>query len=285
MTVPPTSAPGRWLEADATTIDPDLVARFADAVGETDPAMLAGRRCPPTLAVMPPWSVQNEVIDEALPPAASNAGLHGEQHFHFLRPLSPGSTVRARTRLESVAPRRSGSTVTLRSEVYDDAGLLVESLFCLFVVGYELTAAGPRAPRLAGRPDVPAEPAGDVVVEQRVALDQARRYAAASGDGFEIHLDDEYARAAGLPGVILHGMCTLAFAARAVVRAACAGDPSRLSYLGARFTAPVPLGTTLRTHVRGTGPAAAGGAGSFDTELPDGTPVLGGTAFACRPGG
>ena len=51
------------------------------------------------------------------------------------------------------------------------------------------------------------------------------RYAAASGDDFAIHLDDEFARKVGLPGRIVHGLCTMAFAGRAVLEAAGVDDP------------------------------------------------------------
>jgi Acyl dehydratase len=39
---------------------------------------------------------------------------------------------------------------------------------------------------------------------------QVRQYAEASGDFNPIHLDDDYARQAGLEGVIVHGMLTMA---------------------------------------------------------------------------
>ena len=42
------------------------------------------------------------------------------------------------------------------------------------------------------------------------------RYAQASGDDNPIHQDEEVARSVGLPGVIAHGMYTMALAARAV---------------------------------------------------------------------
>ena len=42
------------------------------------------------------------------------------------------------------------------------------------------------------------------------------RYAAASGDQNPIHQDEDVARSVGLPGVIAHGMYTMALAARAV---------------------------------------------------------------------
>ena len=62
-------------------------------------------------------------------------------------------------------------------------------------------------------------------------------YAAASGDHNPIHQDEEVARAVGLPGVIAHGMYTLALAARAADT--WAGAPGRVVELGAKFTKPV----------------------------------------------
>ena len=63
------------------------------------------------------------------------------------------------------------------------------------------------------------------------------RYAGASGDFNPIHWNDRTARAVGLPGVIAHGMLTMALAGRAV--SAWAGDPGRVQEYGVRFTKPV----------------------------------------------
>jgi acyl dehydratase len=62
-------------------------------------------------------------------------------------------------------------------------------------------------------------------------------YAAASGDANPIHSDESAALAVGLPGVIAHGMYTLALAARAAD--VWAGGPGRVRSLGAKFTRPV----------------------------------------------
>lgn len=62
------------------------------------------------------------------------------------------------------------------------------------------------------------------------------RYAAASGDHNPIHQDEEVARSVGLPGVIAHGMYTMALAARAV------GEwfpGAEVVSLGCKFTNPV----------------------------------------------
>lgn len=63
------------------------------------------------------------------------------------------------------------------------------------------------------------------------------RYAAASGDANPIHLDDDAARAAGLPGVVAHGMLTLALAGRLLT--AWAGASHDVTTLRTRFPRPV----------------------------------------------
>jgi acyl dehydratase len=86
----------------------------------------------------------------------------------------------------------------------------------------------------------------------QVTRDQIRAYADASGDHNPIHLDDEAARAAGLPGVIAHGMLAMAQLANFVV--AYAGDHRRLRRLRCRFSGMVLPGDTITFtgHVAGT---------------------------------
>jgi len=62
------------------------------------------------------------------------------------------------------------------------------------------------------------------------------RYAGASGDFNPIHWSDRVATSVGLPGVIAHGMFTLALAARAVAEWT---DGAEVVELGAKFTNPV----------------------------------------------
>ena len=73
--------------------------------------------------------------------------------------------------------------------------------------------------------------------EFRVTRADLVAYAQASGDHNPIHQDESVALAVGLPGVIAHGMFTLALAARAVD--AWVGRPGTIREIGAKFTAPV----------------------------------------------
>jgi acyl dehydratase len=76
---------------------------------------------------------------------------------------------------------------------------------------------------------------GSGIPELKVTPDKylTARYAGASGDFNPIHIDEEFARAVGLPGRILHGLWTMAQVARA--NADAAGGPEHLKRLSVQF--------------------------------------------------
>jgi acyl dehydratase len=80
---------------------------------------------------------------------------------------------------------------------------------------------------------------GDAFETQTFVVTRADlvRYAGASGDFNPIHWSDRVATSVGLPGVIAHGMYTMALAARALD--SWAGKPGRVRELGCKFTKPV----------------------------------------------
>jgi len=76
---------------------------------------------------------------------------------------------------------------------------------------------------------------GQQIPELRITPDKylTIRYAGASGDFNPIHIDEEFAKAVGLPGRILHGLWTMAQVARAQTEAA--GGAQRLRQLSVQF--------------------------------------------------
>ena len=100
-------------------------------------------------------------------------------------------------------------------------------------------------------------------------------YAEASGDHNPIHQDEEVARSVGLPGVIAHGMYTMALAARAV---ADWYPGAELVSLGCKFTAPVvvPAEGVVEVQVDGVAKQAEDGLTTVAlTVTSDGQKVLG----------
>jgi acyl dehydratase len=100
------------------------------------------------------------------------------------------------------------------------------------------------------------------------------RYAEASGDHNPIHQDEAVARSVGLPGVIAHGMYTLALAARAVA----SWTDGEVVELGCKFTNPVvvPAEGGVEVVVAGTVKGVADGLRTIALEVTcEGQKVLG----------
>lgn len=108
-------------------------------------------------------------------------------------------------------------------------------------------------------------------------------YAAASGDHNPIHQDEAVATAVGLPGVIAHGMYTMALAARAV---ADWFPGHEVVSLGCKFTAPVvvPAEGGVEVVVAGEEKSAEDGATTVAlTVTCGGAKVLGMPKAVVRP--
>jgi acyl dehydratase len=95
------------------------------------------------------------------------------------------------------------------------------------VIRFEDVAVGDELPRL----------------EKVVTREDVRAYADASTDHNPLHQDDEFARSVGFPGIIAHGMFTMAHLSSCVV--AWLGDPSGLERIRVQFRAPVFIGETI----------------------------------------
>ncbi len=108
----------------------------------------------------------------------------------------------------------------------------------------------------------------EVVAAQSFTVTRADlvRYAGASGDFNPIHYSDRIATSVGLPGVIAHGMFTMALGARVLTD--WLGDPARLLNYSVRFTKPVVVpdddaGATVDFEVS-MSPADADGTAKVD---------------------
>ena len=95
----------------------------------------------------------------------------------------------------------------------------------------------------------------DPIVSRRAVTftsEQIAAYAEASGDRNPIHLDDDFARTVGLPGVIAHGMLQMGL--MATVAAEAAGGPDRLRHMYCRFAGMVVPGDTVTFSAAPAGP-------------------------------
>jgi len=221
----------------------------------------------PVFAIVPVWNAIAPASEAIASGAVRRFVVHYEHDILLHRPLEPGMRVVSRATPVAVLRRPNGTSVVIKTETRDEDGEFVNEQYVTeYFRGVEADeGVGGRAPD--HRLEADGDPAAEVTY--LVAEDQTARYAAASGDEFAIHLDDEFARAVGLQGRIVHGLCTMAFAGRAVLEAAGIGDPRAVERIAVRFSAPLFPGESMTTRVW-----KLDGAFGFESVNPQGTPVL-----------
>jgi acyl dehydratase len=245
-----TESIGKWSDPVEFAVTRERIQQYAAATNDPIAPHVAGDYASPVFAVVPAFGAAGEAATKVIPGELLMMILHGEQDFHFHAPIRPDTTLSTRAAPIGLQPRSSGVTVVVKAETRDgDGELLVEQYMTTFVRGGSAAAA-------VGEP-APAHPfdealrerSPDAEVSQTFDADQTFRYAEASGDPMPIHLDNDLAKAMGLPGIIIHGLCTMAFTSVAVIQHACPEDPSRLSRLAVRFAKTIQPEQTITTRI------------------------------------
>jgi acyl dehydratase len=256
---------GQWTPDRVMAVDEAAIGAYAKATNEEAPDVIAGRVATPVFSIVPVWERLQAAAEAIVPEEARASVVHGDQDIFIAAPIQPGIKLSARAAVLGVHVKGSGTTVVLKTETRDESGkLLNEQYVTEFYRGVSAVEGGGET-----APDhrLPDEATGS---EQEVTYpldeDQTFRYAEASGDDHAIHLDDEVARAAGLPGIIVHGLCLMAFAARAVLSSQGRQDPALVRRLAVRFSRPVAPGGELTTRVRGLDGGSAFGFDAVDGE-------------------
>ena len=236
---------GTKLPAHTATVDGDRARAYAAATNDDNPAYESGKFAPPIFAVVPTW---DSVIDGAgtmIPPEALGMVVHGEQDIHYHQPLVPGQTLKTHAEIYAVRVGRSGTRFTSRILSADESGgPALEQFNTAFIRGMsDGESGGPEKPDHSFPEDARSRPAGEFTVH--VDDDQTYRYRDASGDTMPIHVDDAFAKSMGLPGIIAHGLCTMAMCSQAVIKTVADGDPGRLKRFAVRFAKPVLPGNDV----------------------------------------
>jgi acyl dehydratase len=248
---------------------------YAAAVGGSDPCYFdttapAGPTAHPLFAVCHEWPVLLALREQAIGVAVARLGVHASHHLVVHRPPKAGETVRTAALVTDVIPRRSGTLVLVRLTTVDGEGAPVTTTD--YGTLFRGVATGDGFSPVASLPS-PAPPAmGEVRWNEALDIPAhaAHVYTECARIWNPIHTDIAAARAAGLPGLILHGTATLALVVSRIVTRDFGRDPASVREIVARFTGMVSLPSRLAIRVR----SCQGGGVGFDVEAIDGAPVI-----------
>lgn len=175
--------------------------------------------------------------------------VHGEQTIVLHAPIPPHGTVIAQERIVDVVDKGEGKGALLYHEraITDKAtgkllATLKQTTFCRADGGFGGLA------RETPPPHPIPDRAPDLVCDLPTRPEMALIYRL-SGDTNPLHAEPAFAREAGFPRPILHGLATMGVAGHAILKTLCSYDPARLTSMSVRFSAPVFPGETLRTEL------------------------------------
>jgi acyl dehydratase len=194
----------------------------------------------PTLASVVAWGAQ---------PGSMNINfmmvVDGERTITFHKPMPGAANIVAESRVVGAWDKGAGKGAVISTETVlrekasgDRLATLLGSLFARGDGGFGGPSEGQPAPH-----QVPSR-APDRSVDIPTNPNQALIYRL-SGDRNPLHADPAFAKMAGFPRPILHGMCTYGVTCRAVLQTYAEYDPTRFKSHGARFSAPVFPGETI----------------------------------------
>jgi acyl dehydratase len=171
--------------------------------------------------------------------------VHASESITIHATLPVEGTVVARPRVIDVVDkgRERGALVVSERDILDAASgrrlaTVRQTAMCRGDGGFS------REPRKGERP----APLPDRAPDRSLTLPtspQAALIYRLSGDPNPLHIDPEFARAAGFPSPVLHGLATMGLICHAAVRLALDGAPERLRTMNCRFTAPVYPGDAI----------------------------------------
>ncbi|CAM2799131.1 hypothetical protein BST27_04240 [Mycobacterium intermedium] len=273
------SVVGTALESTTFQWDQTDVILYALGVGARPPTELAllnealGPAVLPTFALIANWWAVKDlrtVLDLGTFPI-----VHSAQSLELHRPIGPRGELSVQATVSAVWDTGKHAVVELTGRGTDADGTVFVTRSQTMVLGAG-GFGGTRGPAAEPDPDV----APDTFFEDVIRPEQAAIYRL-SGDRNQLHIDPEVARKYGFDDVFLHGLCTLGFAARAVINTVGGGDPQALTSVSCRFAKPVKLDAPLRTEIWQTGDSVRFRTLQGDVvALSSGTAVVAGVAAA-----
>lgn len=170
--------------------------------------------------------------------------VDGERDITFHRPLPVAEKLLVDSRVLAVFDKGKdkGAVIrhqtVLKNEKGEPLATLVASRFARGDGGFGGPSEGQPEPH-----KVPSR-APDRSVDISTRPDQALIYRLC-GDRNPLHSDPEFARRAGFPKPILHGMCTFGITCRGILQTYADYDPNAFRQHSARFSSPVYPGETV----------------------------------------
>ncbi len=217
-----------------------------------DPASLRYTLDDEHLQVLPSFGIVAPTLHETDPPPLDLPGcqidlsqvVHGSQQIELSGPLPTSGTATLSTRVTDVWDKGTAAVIWQEGRATSADGDPLWTVRSSIFVRGEGGWGGDRG--ASAKVELP-ERAPDCEAAYDVTPQQALLYRLC-GDRNPLHADPAFARAAGFPAPILHGLCTYGIVLRTVTDQLLGGDAGAVRSFTARFAGVVFPGETIRVR-------------------------------------
>ena len=240
---------GYKTQKKTVTIDEESVKNYLEAINSVNPFYLQSKYAPPMFNValeiahiQELWEL--EKLHGSKEEAEKNVLMlvHGEQKMIFKRLLKCGEEITTHSLIEDVQNKGRHYIIFLKSIHEDGDSKEVGLSYWTLFIRAEDSKLQKNTSKKESKPKPQTE-----VEEKNFVLDKnfhipdgiTYKYAEASGDRNKIHIDSEYAKKAGLEGIIVHGLCTMAMVIEQITDNYLKGLPGEIKDVNLRFSSPV----------------------------------------------
>ncbi|NNL84198.1 MAG: hypothetical protein HKP27_01010 [Myxococcales bacterium] len=228
---------GKFTVATTTVLDSRETMAYAAAVNDTNPGYFddlrpGGLNVHPCIAFSLQWNSRFRP-DETLNLRAAPYGVHASTDLRLHRPFRAGEAITTQGQLLQKRQLRPGVYIVDRYRMTASDGELVAELdYNGITRGATLDGPSVVLSEELAPPDF-SKISGDVLwrVEVPIGRHAAQQYTECARIYNPIHTEPSVAKAAGLPGIILHGSATKAMSLSAVINHCFDGDSRRITRL------------------------------------------------------
>ncbi len=209
----------------------------------------------PMFAVSVTWPVLSRLEEfiesKDFPKEVLMTQVHYTEHLILHRLIRPGDELSLTGTLKAFLPHRAGTHTIICLEAKDKNGTPVFTEYIGAMLRGVTCEEGGKAGQVPFIPENNKE--AEVLWTSAIHIDPLRPYVydGCSNIEFPIHTSPKFAKAVGLPGIILQGTATLAYAIRELVNIEADKDPARISEIACRFTGMVRPGTDIKVCCTG----------------------------------
>lgn len=204
------------------------------------------------LQVLPSFAVVAPTFHETDPPPLDLPGcdinlaqvVHGAQEITVHGPVPTSGEATLRTRITDIWDKGKAAVIWQEGTAVDAAGRDLWTVRSSIFVRGEGGWGGDRGESTTV--EIP-DTAPDADVSYATTPNQALLYRLC-GDRNPLHADPEFAKGAGFPAPILHGLCSYGVVLRLVTDALLDADASRVASYSGRFAGVVFPGETIRVQ-------------------------------------